>query len=353
MVTSNLSCTVRCIFWCPEMLSANHDLCFIALACGHDFHVTCLLATVETALRARSEWSGTIIFLFQPAEERGTGAIAMVNDGLYDEKRHACPIPDLVLGQHVMPYRAGSVETKAGTMMSAADSFKVTIFGSGGHGSQPHRTIDAVVIASHIVVRLQTICSREVPPDETAVVTVGSIQAGDIENIIAAEAVLRIDIRSVTEEWRQRILASVKRIVKAECEAGRCPQEPVIERTRTFPVTHNDKEVNDAIEESFSSWFKEKHKSTAHAQLVSEDVSILASSINKPCCFWFFGGIDAAEWDEREKNGTLHEISVNHSAYFAPVLQPTLKTGVEALSVAILTFLGKSKVELLHGSADI
>ena len=345
--------TLHRLICCPGMLPANHDLCSITLACGHDFHVTSLLAAAETALKARSEWSGTIIFLFQPAEERGTGATAMVNDGLYDEKRHACPIPDLVLGQHVMPYRAGSVETKAGTMMSAADSFKVTIFGSGGHGSQPHRTIDPVVIASYIVVRLQTICSREVPPDETAVVTVGSIQAGDTENIIAAEAVLKIDIRTVTEEWRQRILDSVKRIVKAECDAGRCPQEPVFERTRTFPVTYNDEEVNDAIESTFSSWFKEKHKSTAHAHLASEDVSILASSINKPCCFWFFGGIDAKEWDEREKNGTLDEIPVNHSPYFAPVLQPTLKTGVEALSVAIFTFLGKSNVEQLHSSADM
>lgn len=335
------------------MPRADHDLRSNAIACGHDFHVTSLLAAAESALKARDTWSGTIVFLFQPAEERGTGAFAMVNDGLYDTNKHACPIPDMVLGQHVMPYRAGSVETKAGTMMSSADSFKVTIFGSGGHGSQPHRTIDPVVIASYIVVRLQTICSREVPPDQTAVVTVGSIQAGDTENIIAAEAVLKIDIRSVTEEWRQRILESVKRIVKAECEAGRCPKEPVFERTRTFPVTQNDKEINDALEKSFSSWFKENHKSTPSAHLASEDVSILASSVNKPCCFWFFGGIDAKEWDKREKDGTLNEIPVNHSPYFAPVLQPTLKTGVEALSVAILTFLGKSNNEILYSPADV
>jgi amidohydrolase len=277
----------------------------------------------------------------------------MVTDGLYDELKHACPIPDIVLGQHVMPYRAGSVETKAGTMMSAADSFKVTIFGSGGHGSQPHRTIDPVVIASHIVVRLQTICSREVPPDETAVVTVGSIQAGDTENIIADEAVLKIDIRSVTEEWRQRILTSVKRIVKAECDAGRCPKEPVFERTRTFPITDNDKEVNDAIEKSFSTYFKNNHKSTPKAELGSEDVSILASHVNKPCCFWFFGGTAAKEWDERKKNGTLNEIPVNHSPFFAPVLQPTLKTGVDALVVAALTFVGTSRMEEMANPSDV
>lgn len=333
------------------MLYSDHIFRCDCLACGHDFHVTSLLAAAETLLKARDSWSGTIIFLFQPAEERGTGASAMVNDGLY--KKHECPIPDIVLGQHVMPYRAGSVETKTGTMMSAADSFKVTIFGSGGHGSQPHRTIDPVVIASHIVVRLQTICSREVPPDETVVVTVGSIQAGDTENIIAAEAVLKIDIRSVTEEWRLRVLDSVKRIVKAESDAGRCPKEPVFERTRTFPLTDNDEKTNKAIEKSFSAYFKESHKSAPKAHLASEDVSRLASSVSKPCCFWFFGGIDAMVWDERKENGKLYDIPVNHSPYFAPVLQPTLKTGVDALVVASLTFLGKPTTDQMSNPSDI
>lgn len=276
----------------------------------------------------------------------------MVNAGLYDPEKHACPVPDVVLGQHVIPYRAGSVETRAGTTMSAADSFRVIISGSGGHGSQPHRTIDPVVIASHIVVRLQTICSREVPPDETAVVTVGSIQVGDIENITSAEALLKIDIRSVTQEWRQRILASVKRIVKAECDAGICPKDPVFERTRTFSLTDNDQVTNDAIEKSFSAYFKGDHKSTPKAEPRSEDVSILASTVNKPCCFWLFGGTDAKEWDEREKNGTLDEIPVNHSPFFAPVSQSTLKTGIDALVVATLTFVGKPDAEQMYNPAD-
>ena len=168
-----------------------------------------MLAAAETLVSARSAWSGTCIFLFQPAEELGVGAQAMVDDGLYDESKHACPIPDIVLGQHVLPLPAACVGTRAGTFMSAADSFKITIFGSGGHGSMPHRCIDPVVIASHIVVRLQTIASREVPPNETAVVTVGALQAGSAENVISDEAVLKVNIRTVSAEWRDRILASV------------------------------------------------------------------------------------------------------------------------------------------------
>ena len=269
----------------------------------------------------------------------------MVDGGLYDPEKHACPIPDIVLGQHVFPYRAGSVRTKAGITLTAADSFKVTIFGVGGHGSKPHRAIDPVVIASHIVVRLQTILGREVPPDETAVVTVGSIQAGDTENIIAAEATLKIDVRSVTDVWRHRILESVKRIVNAECDAGRSPKPPIFERTRTYPLTENDAETNDAIEKSFSAYFKENHVSALKSEMASEDMPILATSVNRPCCFWFFGGIDPKEWDEREANGTLDEIPMNHSPYYAPVLEPTLKTGIDAFVVAALTFLGKPSVD--------
>ncbi|KIX07260.1 uncharacterized protein Z518_01913 [Rhinocladiella mackenziei CBS 650.93] len=310
-------------------------------ACGHDFHITSLLAAVETLLAARSTWSGTIVFLFQPAEERGCGACAMVNDGLYDESKHACPIPDVVLGQHVFPLQAGKTATRAGPVMSAADSFKITIYGSGGHGSMPHRTIDPVVIASHIVVRLQTIVSREVPPDETAVVTVGALQAGSTENVISDEAVLKINIRSVSVEWRERILASVKRIVKAECLAGNCPREATIEPTSSFPITVNDDQVTATINQSFSEYFGDEHDPNIKNVLGSEDFGMLGSAVERPYCFWFFGGHEKTQFDEMMKKGEEQNIPVNHSPYFAPVLQPTLTTGVDALVVAALTYLGK------------
>ncbi|OQV08738.1 Peptidase dimerization domain-containing protein [Cladophialophora immunda] len=266
-------------------------------ACGHDFHITSLLAAAETLIAARSTWSGTI---------------------------------------------AGKTATRAGPVMSAADSFKVTIYGSGGHGSMPHRTIDPVVIASHIVVRLQTIRSREVPPDETAVVTVGALQAGSTENVISDEAVLKINIRSVSVEWREKILASVKRIIKAECLAGDCPKEPLIEPTSSFPLTINDAEVAGEINKSFTAYFGEKnHDQSLKNVLGSEDFGILGSSIGKPYCFWFFGGHDAGMYEEMVKKGEEQKIPVNHSPFFAPVLQPTLTIGVDALVVAALTYVGK------------
>jgi len=295
-----------------------------------------MLAATDTLLAARSTWSGTAVILFQPAEERGSGARAMVDDGLYEQSKHGCPIPDVVLGQHVFPMQAGTVHTKAGPAMSAADSFHITIYGSGGHGSMPHRTIDPVVIASHIVVRLQTIVSREVPPDETAVVTVGALQAGSTENIISDEAVLKVNIRSVSDKWRDHILAAVKRIVTAECMAGNCPKDPVFVPTSSFPLTSNDAEVTAAVDESFAAHFGDRHSPNMKNVLGSEDFGILGSSVDRPYMFWFFGGYSKEDWDKVDGN-----VATNHSPYFAPAIQPTLQTGVDAMTVAALTFLLK------------
>ncbi|GKT96435.1 LOW QUALITY PROTEIN: metal-dependent amidase/aminoacylase/carboxypeptidase [Colletotrichum tofieldiae] len=167
-------------------------------ACGHDMHMACLLAAAERLVKLKQEWSGTLIVLFQPAEERGTGAKAMIDDGLYD--KHKIPVPDFVLGQHVMAMRAGSVGSKTGTIMAGADSMKITLSGLGGHGSQPHRTVDPAVMAAHVVVRLQSIVSREINPSDISVITVGSLHAGQTENVIADSAEIGLDIRSVRPE---------------------------------------------------------------------------------------------------------------------------------------------------------
>lgn len=309
-------------------------------ACGHDAHITCMLAAMDTLTSARALWSGTIVYLFQPAEERGCGARLMLDDGLYT--KHGCPKPVVCLGQHVFPFRAGTVHTRAGPAMSAADSFKITIHGKGGHGSMPHFCVDPVVIAAGIVMKLQTLVSREVPPDETAVVTVGSLQAGQTVNVIADEATLLVNIRSVSTKWRQVLLDGMKRIVRAECEAGRCPQPPEILETNSFPLCDNDHTATAHIEETFSRFFGDRHLPNMKPVLGSEDFPLLGSEIGVPYVFWFWGGHDPDDWDQREKAGTLGEIAVNHSPFFAPVVQPTLRIGVEAMCIGALSYVGKT-----------
>jgi metal-dependent amidase/aminoacylase/carboxypeptidase family protein len=207
----------------------------------------------------------------------------------------------------------------------------------------PHRCVDPVVIASHVVVRLQTIVAREVPPDEMAVVTVGALQAGSTENVISDEAVLKINIRTVSKEWRLRILDSVRRIVNAECEIGRSPKPAEITSTSSFPLTVNDAGTISKLEKSFDDHFGRRHKSNMKNVLGSEDFGILGSAIGKPYAFWFWGGTDHEVWDTHEREGRLDEIPVNHSPFFAPAVQPTIGTGVDALVVGALTFLGGRK----------
>ena len=315
-------------------------------ACGHDMHVAAMLATADTLHKAKECWKGTLVVLFQPNEERAGGAKAMIADGLYDASKHACPIPDVVLGQHVMPSPAGTVGTRVGSFASAADSFRVTIHGRGGHASQPHRTVDPVVMAAHIIVRLQTIVSREVDPREAAVVTVGSVQAGMTENIIPKEATLKINVRTVSPATREKVLAAIKRIVKAECEASGATIEPLWESTSSFPFTINDKEVTDTIAKAFTKQFGNKHNAESQPLGGSEDFSILATEApNKdggkgvPYSYWSFGGTDPAKWKEALETKQLDLIPINHSAYFAPAIQPTMSTGVDAMVVAALSFL--------------
>ncbi|KAI4104347.1 MAG: hypothetical protein L6R37_003344 [Teloschistes peruensis] len=305
-------------------------------ACGHDFHVTALLAAAERLAKMKDSWSGTLIVLFQPNEERAGGAQAMVDDGLYTK----VPVPDIVLVQHVLPLKAGHVGCRIGTIMSEADSFKITLFGRGGHGSMPHRTIDPVVMAAGVVLKLQTIVSREVDPDEFAVVTVGSLQAGQTENIIADKAEVRLNVRTQDPKVRDKILKSTRRIVTGESEASGAVKEPLIEETTHFPLSVNDEQVTSQVLSSFGDFFGERFNANMKPSTASEDYSILGSSQNKPCCFWAFGGVDERIWDDAEKHGRLmQDIAVNHSPFFAPVLQPTLETGVDALCLGALTFL--------------
>lgn len=304
-------------------------------ACGHDMHVSCLMGAAELLSAAKKEWSGTLICLFQPDEERGEGAKAMLKDGLYDK----VPQPDYVLGQHVVPKKTGSVAIRAGVFMAARDSFKVTIFGIGGHGSQPQHCVDPVVIAAYIITRLQTIVSRGIAPMDVAAVTCASIHAGDTDNVIPDRLELKVDVRSFDPTVREKVVAGIKRIINAECEAAGVLKSPLIEATRTFPLTVNDPSLVLSLQNTFKVSFGEENTWEAEQVAASENFSDLATPIHAPYVFWHLGGTDAKIWDDAEKLKKPELIIHNHSPFYAPVIQPTLRIGVDALSLAALTFL--------------
>ena len=215
-------------------------------ACGHDMHAAALLGAVRLLNENRDAWSGTYIALFQPAEENAAGAKAMIDDGLTSK----IPAPDVALAQHVMPMPAGKIYTYAGPVMSAGDSVKITVFGRGAHGSMPHLSVDTVVLAAAIVLRLQTIVSRETEPGEFSVVTVGASNAGPKSNIIPDRAELLLNVRTYDTAVRKRVIASIERIIRGECDAAGTPKEPTFEYFDQFPLTVNSEAVNDTITEA-------------------------------------------------------------------------------------------------------
>jgi amidohydrolase len=196
-------------------------------ACGHDMHVTWLVGATTLFAKERDTWRGTLMVIFQPAEETAQGAQAMIDDKLFSR----FPKPDVVLGQHVMVGPAGAIGGRSGVITSAADSFQIRMFGRGAHGSMPQASIDPVVMAAATVLRLQTIVSREIAPNDAAVVTIGSLQAGTKENVIPDEAIIKLNVRTYDEGVRKHVLAAIKRIVNAEAEASGAPKRRKLQRS--------------------------------------------------------------------------------------------------------------------------
>ncbi|GAA1998701.1 amidohydrolase [Microbacterium ulmi] len=305
-------------------------------ACGHDLHVTALLGALERLASATDTWSGTVVAVFQPAEEHGAGARAMIADGVLDR----FPRPDIVLGQHVTPLPAGTIGVRSGTQMAASDALTVTLLGRGGHGSRPHATIDPVVMAAATVMRLQTIVSREVDPRDVAVVTVGSIHAGLKHNIIPAEARLELSLRYPDDAARERVLAKVERVVRAEAAASGADEPPVIDVDHTLPPTINDVHATARLTLAFDRAFGEGTVVDPGMFTGSEDVSWFAREAGVPLVFWFWGGVDPAVYAAAlAADRIASDIPTNHSPYFAPVLHPTIERGVDALVVAAREFL--------------
>ncbi|MEV0452084.1 amidohydrolase [Streptomyces sp. NPDC050600] len=309
-------------------------------ACGHDMHVACLLGATAQLAAAREEWRGTVVAVFQPAEEVG-GAPAMIEDGFPER----FPRADVCLGQHVAPAPAGFVGTRSGPVMAASDSLRVRLFGRGGHGSTPESTVDPVVMAAAVVMRLQTIVSRETGAAQTAVVTVGSLHAGTKENIIPDTAELRINIRSTTPAVRERVLSAVERIVRAEAAASGAPKEPEITELNSFPVTVNDERATDTVLTAIGEALGRERVFTLPQTLTgSEDFGVFGTALGVPSVFWHFGGADPALFRDVDPEALLTDglpetVPANHSPYFAPVPDPTIGIGVTALLAAAAAWL--------------
>jgi amidohydrolase len=305
-------------------------------ACGHDMHVTCLCGAAALFARNRDRWAGRLMMVFQPAEEIGSGARAMIDDGLFDR----CGKPEVVLGQHVTPAAAGSLYWRTGVTMSAADSLEVKLFGRGGHGSRPQTTVDPIVMAASLVLRLQTIVAREVAPSDQVVVTVGSLHSGTKENIIPDQAALKLNVRSFSSAVRQRVLDAIRRMAVAEATASGAPREPEFRPLNNFPILSNDPEATGRTVGALGRHFGDDKLHEIPPVNASEDFGEFGVAAGVPSVFWYFGGLDPEYLKKAENEGRAAEIPSNHSPLFAPVIEPTLTTGVHALVAGALNWLG-------------
>ena len=308
----------------------------VAHACGHDMHAAWMIGVATLLARHRDVWAGRVMIVLQPAEELGAGADAMVDDGLF--KRFGTP--DVGLGQHVGPAPAGWVLHRAGPIMAGADALKVTLHGQGGHGSAPETTVDPVVLAASTVLKLQTVVSRTVAATDVAVVTVGTMHAGTKENIIPDRAELGLSIRTFDPAVREKVLAAVERIVHGEAHTAGAPRDPEIETTASFPALTNDVGTTATVAAAFLAHFGPERTLEAPLVPASEDFGRFAARGGFPSTFWFVGGADADAWGKAFAAGRLAEdVPSNHSPYYAPVQEPTLSTGIEAMITAALCWL--------------
>jgi amidohydrolase len=303
--------------------------------CGHDMHVTWLIGATTLFSQVRTGWKGTLLAVFQPAEETAEGSQAMIDDGLFTR----FPKPNVILGQHVMSIPAGNIGWRSGVMTSAADSLQITLFGRGGHGSMPQASIDPVVMAAALVMRLQTIVSREVAPTDAAVVTVGALQAGTKENVIPDDATIKLNVRTFDESVRTQVLGAIERIVKAEAAASGATKAPEITPLDRYPLLMNDASATKRVVDAFRAHFPANQVVETKPSTASEDFGSFGTEWHVPSVFWFVGGIDRQLYAKSQAEGRTNEIPTNHNPRFAPVLDPTLHTGVESMVTAAQAWL--------------
>ena len=298
-------------------------------ACGHDLHMAALLGTAAIMARSKESWHGTLMLIGQPAEETVGGAERMIAEGLFTR----FPRPSVGVALHVgnnLP--AGEVGITPGVYNTNSDSIRITIFGKGGHGSQPHTTIDPIVIAARTILALQTIASREVKPGEMVVVTVGYIRAGTKNNIIPDQAELGLTVRSYKAEVRKQTLAAITRITKAEALAAGATKEPLIEHFESTDSVYNDPALAQRLRAPLEAALGKENVITTAPIAPSEDYSYFIQA-GVPSLYFSLGGADPQKFAEAK--GAEGVLPSNHSPFFAPDVDPALRAGIKA-EVAVL-----------------
>lgn len=304
-------------------------------ACGHDVHMTVWAGTATLLARAKDRWRGTLVMVGQPAEERGSGARGMLQDGLY--KRF--PKPDFAVALHNSASAvSGSIEYVSGYALANVDSVDITLHGKGGHGAYPHTTVDPIVLAARTILSLQTLVSREKSPLEPAVVTVGSIHGGTKHNIIPDEVKLQLTVRSYKPEVRKQLLAGIERVVNAEATAAGAPRKPEVTVSEGTPATYNDPELTKRLIGAVTRVLGKENIREATPVMGGEDFSEYGLA-GVPAVMLWLGTVEPKRHAEARAAGeTLPSL---HSPLFAPDRERTLRTGVTALTTSALELLGK------------
>jgi hippurate hydrolase len=309
------------------------DVVPVMHACGHDVHMASWIGTATILAKRKDLWKGTLMFIGQPAEERVRGAKAMLADGLYTRFGK----PDVALGLHdhdTTP--AGSAGTIPGYLAASADSVDLTFYGTGGHGAYPQDAVDPILIASRFVVAVQEIVSREINPFDQAVITVGSFHGGLKHNIISDTVKLQITVRSYKPEVREKLLAGIERIAKAEALAGRSPKEPEMKIIESTPALYNDPALTEKVMSALGAAIGPENLTRPPAEMGSEDFSEFVNA-GVPGVYLQIGAVEPAKF-AAWKQGKV-KLPSTHSPFFAPDVQPTLKTAILAETVAALTLL--------------
>jgi amidohydrolase len=304
-------------------------------ACGHDLHMAIGIGTAALLVRNKDRWHGTFIYVGQPAEERIGGATAMMKGGLFTR----FPKPNFVFAVHDsngLP--AGKVGYTPGFTASNADSVNVTVYGVGGHGSAPQQTVDPIVIAARTIVSWQTIVSREIDPQEPAVITVGTIHGGTKNNIIPDEVVMQLTVRSYKDEVRKHLLASIERIAVAEAQAAGAPKKPLVNVVEGVGAVYNDPQTTNRLADRMKQVLGASNVELARPIMASDDFAEYRSA-GIPSVMLELGAVNPANYDEAKKAN--QPLPGPHSPYFAPDREPSLKTGIEVEMAAILELMGK------------